>query len=78
MCLAISPDGETIATGGTPPEVRLWDIKTGKLTGLLKGHTDQVWTLAFSPDGKRLASGGADKSVLIWKLETDVVKSNAN
>ncbi len=78
MCLAISPDGDTIATGGTPPEVRLWDIKTGKLTGLLKGHTDQVWTLAFSPDGKRLASGGADKSVLIWTLETDVVKPDAN
>ncbi len=78
MCLAISPDGKTIATGGTPPEVRLWDINTGKITGLLKGHTDQVRSLSFSPDGKKLASGGADKSVLIWTLENDVTKPDAN
>ena len=66
FCLAYSPDGKTVATGGTEPAVKLWDAATGELRGKLEGHTDQVHALAYSTDGRRLASAGRDTLVLVW------------
>lgn len=68
FCLAFSPDGKTIATGGTEPAVKLWNATTGELIGKLEGHSDQVHALAFSADGRSLASAGRDKLVLIWPM----------
>jgi WD40 repeat protein len=79
FCMAVSPDGKTIAIGGAiDSNVRLLDLSTLNLSGLLKGHTDQIVGLSFSPDGKKLASASLDKTVLIWNLETDVTKPDAN
>jgi WD40 repeat protein/serine/threonine protein kinase len=56
--LAISPDGQTVATvsPGQQGTVTLWDMSTGKAVRSFTGHQGQVWRLAFSPDGKRLLS----------------------
>jgi WD40 repeat protein len=35
---------------------------------VLKGHTDEVWSVAFSPDGKLLASGADDGFILLWEV----------
>jgi RNA polymerase sigma factor (sigma-70 family) len=61
---ALSPDGKTLVTVGSPS--RVWEVATGKLRGTIEGHSDSVWTAAFSPDGKLLATGGQDTTVLIW------------
>lgn len=66
--LAMSPDGRTLASGGDDPAVRLWDVRTGKATASLSGHTDWVQCLAFSPDGKHLASGGYDGAARLWDV----------
>ena len=57
-CVAFSADGKTLATGaiGSPvdfPEleqVKLWDVETGKVRGVLEGHEGSVYCTAFSPD----------------------------
>jgi WD40 repeat protein len=36
--VAISPDGKTLASGGTDKVVRLWDLATGKVRRELTGH----------------------------------------
>ena len=55
--LAFSPDGRTLALGGT--EITLWDVRTGKKTGTLRGRiTGGFARLAFSADGKTLTSVG--------------------
>jgi WD40 repeat protein len=68
FCLAFSPDGKTVVTGGTEPVIKRWNATTGELIGKLEGHTDQVHALTFSADGRRLASAGRDKLVLIWPM----------
>jgi WD40 repeat protein len=36
--------------------ITLWQPQTGKEVGVLKDHTNPVWSLAFSKDGNRLIS----------------------
>jgi len=68
--IAISPDGRRIAGCVGDRTVRLWDAASGKVTDILRGHTDLVMDVAFSPDGNELASSSYDKTIRIWDLAT--------
>ncbi len=69
FCLAFSPGGKLLASGGDEPAVKLWDVASGQLAGTLEGHSDQIHALAFARDGRILASAGRDKLVLLWQLK---------
>ncbi len=73
--LALSPDGASLAASGSmdvPDQgghaIRLYDLRTGEISGLMIGHTDEVRALAFSPDGSQLLSGGLDKQAILWDV----------
>ena len=67
-----SPDGKTLATGGTDKDVKLWNAETMELIHTLSGHRAFTTHAAFSPDGKKVAtvSWDADKTVKLWDVET--------
>jgi WD40 repeat protein len=70
-CVAFSPDGLLLATGGDDKRLAIWDAKTGKQLREFPAHPNEVWAVAFSPDGKRLVSGGrADLSLRWWDPAT--------
>ena len=75
-CLAFSPDGKLLASGGglssmnkVDNNVRLWRVADGELLHNLEGHTQGVNSIMFSPDGQTLASGGQDDAIRLWRVE---------
>ena len=57
--VAISPDGQTLASGSgyenQPGEIKLWRVAEGALLRTLTQHTGSVNSVAFSPDSQTLA-----------------------
>ena len=68
--LALSPDGQTLASGHDDGTIRLWDLNTGKLIRILKKHPNLIFSIAFSPDGKTLASGCISGILKLWKIDS--------
>ncbi|MGW1987911.1 nSTAND1 domain-containing NTPase [Streptomyces collinus] len=66
--VAFSPDGRTLATGGTDLKIRLRRVDGGGTPVVLSGHTGAVAAVAFGTDGHTVASGSADGSVRIWDV----------
>ena len=64
MALALSTDGNTIATGSHDHTVRLWDYAGKQLRDFPCKQI--VWAVAFSPNGKTLAAGSDSQEVKIW------------
>ncbi|GAB4303698.1 MAG: AAA-like domain-containing protein [Oscillatoriaceae cyanobacterium] len=67
MGLAISPDGQTIASGSTDNAIKLWQ-PDGTLLDTLT-HSGLVWRMTFSPDSKMLASISEAGMVKIWQRQ---------
>jgi WD40 repeat protein/serine/threonine protein kinase len=86
FCVAASPSGDLVATGGYDKRILLWDpaalkpfdfdsFLEGKPAQLpphrqLVGHTGPVRCLRFSQDGRLLVSGGEDNNVIVWDVAT--------
>ncbi|NEP39779.1 MAG: tetratricopeptide repeat protein [Okeania sp. SIO2G4] len=69
-CLAISPDGQILASGSYDDTIKLWQLSTGEEISTFTGHSDDVESVAFNPNGEILASGSYDHTIKLWQLST--------
>lgn len=65
--IAVSSDGQLIATGGADQTVRLWDAGTGREEAVLDGHPAAVQGVEFSPDGRFVAAYGRGGAT-VWQV----------
>jgi WD40 repeat protein/serine/threonine protein kinase len=78
LALAVSPDGQRIASAGlgraTP--VKVWDVRTGRVSVQFTGHPAIVFRVAWHPTGEWIASSGGTSdrrqpfAVYIWDART--------
>src|SRR5919202_1842258 len=68
LSVAISPDGQTLATGSRDKTIKIWHLGSGELIRTLTGHSDFVLSVVISSDGQTLASCSWDKTIKIWHL----------
>ncbi|HEY9672366.1 MAG TPA: WD40 repeat domain-containing protein [Waterburya sp.] len=72
--IAVSFDGQMLASGGDDNTIMLWKLGTGELMHTLTGESGRVLAIALSPDGTTLASSHrtSDRTCIkIWHLGTD-------
>lgn len=82
--MSFTPDGTIMASGG--PDVRLWEVSTGKLITILNGYRGRIGILSFSSDGRLLAGAtglpnasfnpvfnrnvNSDNAIYVWNIFT--------
>lgn len=72
--IAISRDGQILASASSDTTIKLWSLNTGKLLDTQQANSIVVKHLAFSPDGKTLISCGnfevTDDNIKLWDVST--------
>jgi WD40 repeat protein/serine/threonine protein kinase len=69
--LALSPSGGQLAVCCFDHyEAYLYDVATGRLDDVLRGHGAPVTFLAYRPDGKQVATIGNDQTLRLWDPAT--------
>lgn len=69
-CATFSPDSKCLVTTSEEGNVKMWNLASGKLVRVCKGHTGKVFEAFYSPDGKCFATCSEDSTVRIWDAAT--------
>jgi WD40 repeat protein len=66
--IAVSPDGDSLASGDSDGVIRIIDTATRQLITSIQTGADTVTALDWNLDGTELASGYTDGTVEIWDI----------
>ena len=70
IVLCIIYHDNNLYSGSWDKTIRIWDMKTYKKKGSLKGHTDNVNCLCVQADDNKLYSGSIDRTIRVWDTKT--------
>ncbi|KAI8089838.1 WD40-repeat-containing domain protein [Halteromyces radiatus] len=62
----------TLVSGGCDRDVRVWDLDTGRLRHVLRGHTSTVRCLKMK-DKRTAVTGSRDMTIRIWDIERGIL-----
>lgn len=65
-----SPDGQLLALGCDDRQIRIYEVRSFRMTQLLVGHTARIDSVDWHPTQPRLASAAQDGTVRIWDVST--------
>jgi len=68
--VSYNPAGTRLVTAGKCGEADVFDARTLKKLGALKGHQDFIMYAAYSANGNFIATGSTDRTVKIWNANT--------
>jgi WD40 repeat protein len=75
QCIAFSPDGRLLISGGYDQQVLVWDVVDGRLLCAFPAQESIAISIAFQPGGELVATGDADNVVRLWRLAPAVLRS---
>jgi WD40 repeat protein len=67
--LAVSKDGQWVATGDTSGAIAVWKVTDGSQIAWLEGHSGEIISLGFSSDKTKLVSTSIDKTIRVWDIQ---------
>ncbi|HLJ95237.1 MAG TPA: protein kinase [Gemmataceae bacterium] len=71
-CLAIAPDGRTLAVGHWQATVQLWELFTASRQGTLYGYSrDKPRSVRFGPAGDTLLVVTSAGGVMLWDIKSE-------
>jgi WD40 repeat protein len=81
-CIAFSPDGKQLVSGGQGNRVKIWDTETGQELPGPTDHADRdrLSYVRFSPDGRRILSYSFMRAINVWDASSgrSVFKADAD
>jgi WD40 repeat protein/Tfp pilus assembly protein PilF len=60
------PDGQLLAAAAADDLLYVWNVDTGQVQAVLRGHNSRPTELSFTPEGDLLASSGWDNALRLW------------
>ena len=70
----VSFDGSAFALGSQEGEVRLLDLRSGRVRSFTGRHEGSVHTMKFTPDGRTLVTSGSDGNLIVWDVAGGAIR----
>ena len=67
--VAFRQDGKVLVSGSADGDIRLWDVETHELIGILGVQPEAVNSITFGPGKGMLASVGQADSIVLWDVD---------
>ncbi|ODV97779.1 hypothetical protein PACTADRAFT_37633 [Pachysolen tannophilus NRRL Y-2460] len=67
--LDISPNNDFLATCSYDKLGKIWDLDSGEVVGILKGHRRGLWDIKFCAFDRLVVTGSGDKTLKLWSIQ---------